>query len=180
MRYYSKTYLNLSSQGLTELPDDIHLYTNLIDLHCNNNLLTSLPENLPSSLNFLDCSHNQLTYLPDNLPSSLKVLHCKYNQLTFLPENIPPLLKSLVCYNNQLTSLPENLPNSIIALRIMNNKITDLPYNLPSSLQPDHPNNELDCWGNPFYDELDYKLTIETLPRFIEERNSKMFDYVLK
>jgi Leucine-rich repeat (LRR) protein len=164
MTDYSITELDLSNQGLRELPDDIHLYTKLITLYCSNNELTNLPK-LPSSLQKLYCSNNELTNLPRSqsdrlsarsaleLPSSLQKLYCSNNELTNLPELTTSSLQDLYCSNNQLTNLPE------------------LPYSL----------EYLSCYSNPFYNELGYKLTIETLPRYREEQdNIKMIDYVMK
>jgi len=129
-RNYSLTSLNIR----TQLPDDIHLYKSLTKLVCEYSQLTSLPENLPSSLRILNCGNNQLTSLPENLPSSLTELYCSNNQLTSLPENLPVSLTILYCDNNQLTSLPENLPVSLTLLSCNNNQLTSLPENLPVSL----------------------------------------------
>jgi len=57
---YNITEVYLTSNELTDLPDDICKYTNL---------------------EFLDCSDNQITSL-DNLPHNLEELRCSYNQLT--------------------------------------------------------------------------------------------------
>jgi hypothetical protein len=113
MMHYSKDYsvtrLNLRTFPLVEegfdkeLPKDIHLYKNLKKLYCYNNQLTTLPENLPVSLEVLGCNNNQLTTLPENFPVSLKYLHCNNNQLTTLPENLPVSLKLLFCDNNPFT-----------------------------------------------------------------------------
>jgi Leucine-rich repeat (LRR) protein len=75
-----------------------------------------------------------------------------------------------------LSKLPDDihLYTKLIALYCHNNKLTNLPE-LPSSLQ------YLYCYNNPFYDELGYNLTIETISRYNEEiNNMKMIDYVLK
>ena len=41
MTDYTITRLDISSQGLIELPDDLHLYTNLTHLDCQENKMTS-------------------------------------------------------------------------------------------------------------------------------------------
>ena len=71
---YTITELDLSSKKLHKLPDDIHKYTNLKILHCNNNKLTSL----------------------DNLPLNLKVLYCSDNQFKY---NFKPNLENIKKYN---------------------------------------------------------------------------------
>ena len=103
MTDYSVTELDLSNQGLTELPKDIHLYKNLEELYCDDNQITTLPENLPASLKELYCSNNRITALPENLPDSLEILDCNNNQITALPENWPASLEILDCGNNPIT-----------------------------------------------------------------------------
>ena len=58
---YSITELDISCRGLTQLPDDIHKYTNLVKLNCSHNELTIL-DNLPLTLQELYCSDNPLIY----------------------------------------------------------------------------------------------------------------------
>ena len=76
---YTITELDISSKGLTQLPDDIDKYTNLQILCCNDNEISSL----------------------DNLPPNLQILYCDNNHLTSL-DNLPPNLQELYCYNNPL------------------------------------------------------------------------------
>jgi Leucine-rich repeat (LRR) protein len=59
---YTITILNIFSQGLTHLPEDISQYHNLRILQCQNNKLVSL-ENLPNTLQELYCGNNKLTSL---------------------------------------------------------------------------------------------------------------------
>ena len=82
MTDYSVTKLSLSNKQLTELPKDIHLYKNLKILYCDNNQLTTLPENLPVSIVILYCNNNHLTTLPENLPASIQYLYCYNNPFT--------------------------------------------------------------------------------------------------
>ena len=56
--YSSITKLDLSNKGLTELPD-LSKYTNLKELNCSDNQLTSL-DNLPLTLTTLYCNSNQI------------------------------------------------------------------------------------------------------------------------
>jgi Leucine-rich repeat (LRR) protein len=134
---YTVRELNLSFKYLTELPD-LSLYTNLKKLDCSYNKLTSLPNNLPKSLQILYFYSNQITSL-DNLPPNLKELDCSGNQITSL-NNLPASIEGLDCSNNQITSL-DNLPVSLKKLICLNNQITSLD-NLPASLQ------QLDCLNN--------------------------------
>ena len=74
MKDYSIEELDLSKQGLTELPD-LRKYTNLKKLNCSYNKLTHL-DNLPINLTKLDCSNNPLTY--DFIPTLENIR--KYNK----------------------------------------------------------------------------------------------------
>ena len=106
--------------------EEIIQLENYDDIKCinfYNNNLTSLPDNLPNSLEILWCDNNNLTSLPNNLPNSLEILWCYNNNLTSLPDNLPYSLKELWCDNNNLTRLPDNLPNSLKELYCANNPI---------------------------------------------------------
>ena len=118
-------------------------FTSLTFLHCSNNNLTALPDNLPSRLVYIniaynkitslknipngckefDCSNNKITVLPE-LPASLLALDCSFNKLTTLPQL--KNLTSLYCTDNQLTALP-TLPNGLEGLICSYNKITTVP-----------------------------------------------------
>lgn len=128
----------------------IEYFTNLQELICYNNQLTSLPS-LPNSLQKLYCENNQLTSLP-TLPNSLQELVCDSNQLTILP-TLSNSLTYLSCNNNQLASLP-TLPNSIIWLYCGNNQLTSLPT-LSNSLK------YLACGNNQL-------TSLPTLPTLLE------------
>ena len=53
MNFENITELDLSNKGLVELPD-LSKYTNLKNLNCSNNKITTL-DNLPPGLKELDC-----------------------------------------------------------------------------------------------------------------------------
>ena len=82
--------------------------------------LTSLPNNLPNSLEYLYCDNNQLTKLPNNLPNSLTRLDCEYNQLTSLPNNLPSSFKELYCINNPLIKKNFHLLKTLKKLLYLN------------------------------------------------------------
>jgi Leucine-rich repeat (LRR) protein len=112
------TIINVSNKGITYLPD-LSRFTELKELNCYFNELTSLP-NLPKKLRILYCLDNKLTCLPE-LPENLALLHCANNNLTCLPE-LPKNLKSLECGGNKLTHLPI-LPLTLCHLSFIANKI---------------------------------------------------------
>jgi Leucine-rich repeat (LRR) protein len=114
--------IDLSYKRLKELPD-LSRFKNLKQLLCSFNNLTSLPENLPNSLEELWFNNNNLTSLPENLPNTLIKLDCPFNNLISLPENLPNSLEELNCSFNNLTNLPENLPNSLKLLCCSDNNL---------------------------------------------------------
>jgi len=127
------TKLNVSYTNRTSLPEN--LPQSLQILLCYNNQLTSLPENLPQSLKKLWCKHNLLISLPENLPQSLEIIDCHDNQLTSLPKELPQRLVEFHCDDNQLTSLPDMLPQSLKYFICSCNQLTSLPEKLPPNLQ---------------------------------------------
>ena len=91
---YSITELDIRCQELIKLTDDIDKYTNLKNLNCSYNKITSL-DNLHPTLTILYCGYNQLTSF-DNLPPKLKELFCGYNQLKY---DFPTTLENIRNYN---------------------------------------------------------------------------------
>ena len=142
-----------------------HILPNsLIELYCNGNKLTSLPE-LPNSLILLNCSGNLLTSLP-KLPNLLITLYCPYNKLTSLPD-LPNSLITLYCDHNRLTSLPD-LPNSLITLYCDHNRLISLPdfshidHELELSFIQDSPIGYIPYYQNiKLYDQDDNKIIVE-------------------
>ena len=78
---YTFTKLDICNKGLTQLPDDIHLYTNLQKLNC---------------------SYNKITQL-DNLPQGLKELYCCDNPLQY---DFEPTLENIKKYNASNANIP--------------------------------------------------------------------------
>ena len=124
---YKITVLDISWKGLKELPHDIDKYTNLKELNCSGNEITSL-DNLPPNLEVLKCSSNKFTSL-NNLPPNLEILNCSDNKITSL-DNLPSKLEVLYCYNNKITSL-DNLPSTLKELYCRCNPLKyDFKYTL--------------------------------------------------
>jgi Leucine-rich repeat (LRR) protein len=131
------TNIDVSSSNISDLTG-ISAFTNLTNLYCNDNTITSINASSLTHLVGLACYNNQLTnlnvtglnqlynlYCSNNLLTSLDVsgltnlyyLYCFQNQLTTLNVTGLPLLDTIHCYSNQLTSLTlSNLPN----LRFLN------------------------------------------------------------
>jgi E3 ubiquitin-protein ligase SspH2 len=101
------TYINLSKQNLTELPDLSKFY-NLQEFNCSHNYLTCLPA-LPPLLKFLYCNDNFIQKIPD-LNSELISIHCFNNKIEVLPK-FNSKLKILKCSNNKIKDFPLNITN---------------------------------------------------------------------
>ena len=155
--YVELTKLNLASNELAEISEQLENFPRLtvFDLHDNN--LTSLPNAFSKleNLRRIDLSHNLLTIMPqfesfksmtvlllqhnrleklrffENASSSTcELLDLSHNQLTFISEliNVMTNLRTLNLSNNQLTSLPAmNNLQSLSQLNLDNNKLKLLP-----------------------------------------------------
>jgi Leucine-rich repeat (LRR) protein len=123
-------FLNLSNRNIRSI-SGIEGFTNLFNLLCNDNLLTTIPV-LPRTLTNLDCSGNSIASLTTAvLPSGLRVLDCSNNDISSL-SNLPSSILNLRCENNALTSLG-NIPPNLYYLGCSRNGLSRLT-NLPSSL----------------------------------------------
>ncbi|MDO5980273.1 T9SS type A sorting domain-containing protein [Flavivirga spongiicola] len=100
--------LNVSSQNIASL-EGIEQFTNLIELYCDFNQLTTLDVSKNHNLEILNCLVNNLTTLDVSNNSKLITLYCAFNQLTDLDVSNNHNLINFWCYTNQLTSL--NLKN---------------------------------------------------------------------
>ncbi|XP_061379143.1 leucine-rich repeat and calponin homology domain-containing protein isoform X2 [Danaus plexippus] len=129
----SLTYLDLSSNQLTELPREVCLMP-LQVLLLQDNLLTSLPKEIGkmTSLAELDASNNKITQVPMTLGdcTGLRCLDLSNNQLGLLPLQITYLrLEHLDVSCNCISSLPLELRNmtTIITLNLDNNPLVSPP-----------------------------------------------------
>ena len=108
---------------------------NLANLDVSSNLLTMLPDEL-GRLKFLEClniSGNGVKELPQTIGSlnRLTTFNCSSNKMKTLPESIGNL-KALMDFdvgNNYLTDLPESIGNlqALIDLRAQSNQLSSLP-----------------------------------------------------
>ena len=108
------TYLRVSSNELTELPDFICKLINLTELDISWNKLSALPNCIGNlkQLTKLTANSNELTSLPESFATleKLNEINLSYNKLTILPENIGNLnqLKRLDLSSNELKILPKS------------------------------------------------------------------------
>ena len=94
--------LDCSNQNIADLTG-IEYFTDLEQLYCYSNQLTSLDLSYNTALEKLFCSHNQLTFLHVSTAAALIHLDCRDNQLTSLDISSNTVLEYLDCANNLLT-----------------------------------------------------------------------------
>ncbi|MCZ6651887.1 MAG: leucine-rich repeat domain-containing protein [Planctomycetota bacterium] len=130
-----ETKLDLSDEGIEELPPEIGQLTNLTKLDIGGNKLTSLPPELGqlTQLTELNLSNNLLATLPPEIGklTQLTNLYFSEGQLTSLPPEIGQLTKLTVIlgYDNKLTSLPPEIGQltKLTVLDVERNRLTILP-----------------------------------------------------
>lgn len=134
----SLTALDLSTNRLTELPQEFGNLSKLKSLDIDNNLLHQLPSSFSSllSLTQLNYAYNKLPSLPTTLFSlvSLQALDLHLNSFSSVPSSISEL-KSLTRLNlsqNQLTSIPPELGSLPLLqdLDLTENHLTEIPNEL--------------------------------------------------
>jgi leucine-rich repeat protein SHOC2 len=137
------TKLDLSRQGLTELPDSIGDLDSLLELDLSNNQLTRLPDsigNLPR-LTVLNLRANCLNELPETIGNltKLEVLIVHKNPLIKLPRRIGDLTQlnrlRLGGDSSQISNiklLPESIGNlvNLTYLQIDYSQLVDLPESM--------------------------------------------------
>lgn len=106
-RVASITWLDKGLSG----PLDLSGCSELTQLYCGGNRLTSLDVNGCTALARVECHSNRLSGLDMNGLTSLYALICYNNRLTSLDIGGCTALKYLECYGNQLA--PEDLPSSL-------------------------------------------------------------------
>lgn len=117
--------LDLRNKNLTSLVG-IEYFTNLYNLDCRYNQLTTLDVTKLTNLEVLDCRGNQLTALDVTGLTSLKNLFCSDNQLTTLDVTGLTSLTYLECNGNQLVSLDVSTLKELQILWCHGNKMTAL------------------------------------------------------
>jgi len=119
------THLEVSYYGISDLTG-IEDFTDLTELFCANNNLTSLDISQNTALDYLDCYDNQLTSLDVSTNTALTHLHCAVNQLTSLDVSQNTALNLLFCYHNQLTNLDVSNNTALVELICYFNQLTSL------------------------------------------------------
>ncbi|GHT11162.1 hypothetical protein FACS1894170_04350 [Planctomycetales bacterium] len=133
--------LHVGGRNLTgEL--DVSGLTNLRELYCYNNQLSSLNAQGLTNLQALDCDCNQLSSLNVQGLTNLRYLDCYGNQLSSLNVQGLTNLQELYCDGNQLSSLNVQGLTNLQWLDCDDNQLSSLYVQGLTNLQ------YLDCYGN--------------------------------
>ena len=140
------TMIDVYDMGITSLQGVEH-FTNLQELYCEQNELTTLDLSQNTQLDYLQCDGNELTSLDLSHNPALNHLTCSNNPLTSLNlSNNPalsylscyfcdlatldlshcPALELICCFSNQLTSLDLSHNPALKHLTCNNNQLTQL------------------------------------------------------
>lgn len=149
--------LRCDKNNLTSL--DISKNTELYDFDCSENKLTSLDVSKNTRLNSLACAENQLSALNLSSNTSLDQFCCEKNQLTSLDVTKNLVLRNFHCGSNQLTSLDVRQNTKLQAILCEQNKLKNLDVSNNRELMGLFFNNNqitnLDVSNNPKFCNLD-------------------------
>ena len=126
-------YMALYNKSIGDLTGIEH-FTDLTELDCRRNQLTSLNLSKNTALEVLNCNNNPLTSLVLGGNTALTKLSCTNNQLTSLDLSKNTALEELDCGDNQLTSLDVSANTALKQLYCMNNPLTALDVSKNTSL----------------------------------------------
>ncbi len=123
---------------------DVSNNTALTRLACNENQLTSLNVSGNTALEYLQCSNNLLATIDISKNTALTQLACSNNLLTDLDLNKNTALTDLWCDSNQLTNLDLSNNTALEYLELYNNRLTSLDLSNNPALTMLHcPQNQL-------------------------------------
>lgn len=136
IKYASK--IDLSNQGLTEIPSYVYECRNLKKLNLSNNEIKEIPIELSmlKYLKNLDISNNKITQLYSKTFDlrNLTSLNLNNNKIRTLPKQIGnlPKLNTLLIAGNLLDKLPDEIENltNLKALNISKNKFVNFPNSI--------------------------------------------------
>ena len=137
-RLAGATHLDLRHCGLEEFPREIlDLADTLVSLDLSSNRLRALPDDLPRlrALRTLFCSFNPFETLPAVLGrcEGLDIAGFKGNAIAHVPaESIPASLRWLILSDNRIEAMPETLGDCgrLMKLALAGNRLARLPQGI--------------------------------------------------
>lgn len=114
------TYLGINSLK------GIEYFTDLTNLYCHNNEISSLDLSHNTALKVLGCGANKLSSLDLSHNPALENLQCSTNQLSSLNLSCNTALTELICTDNKLTSLDLSNNTALTWLSCVSNNLTAL------------------------------------------------------
>ncbi|NJL39962.1 MAG: GTP-binding protein [Leptolyngbyaceae cyanobacterium SM1_4_3] len=129
------TELDLSGQGLTELPGAIGQLTGLTTLSLFDNQLIEIPETITqlTNLTTLDLARNNIIEIPETIAqlTNLTTLSLHSNRITEISEAVTQLINLTELYlsYNQITEIPAEIAQltNLIELNLYRNQLTEIP-----------------------------------------------------
>ena len=125
------TKLNLSNLGLTEIPENVFLYTNLTKLTLSGNQIRNIPKDILKlrKLKTIDLSKNGIKTLQSalfKLPN-LRTLNLYCNNITALPKQFyESSVTCLITGHNRLTAVDFEKLHNIESLDLTYNQLTSI------------------------------------------------------
>lgn len=119
------TKISITNTNCTDLTG-IAYFTNLTELNCYHNKLTTLDVSKNAKLSALRCYNNGMVELNLGDITQLTVLQCEDNNLTELDVSKNPYLKELQCRENKLRRVVIGKKYSLTGLYLRGNQLTSL------------------------------------------------------
>ncbi len=138
-------FFSVANEGITDLTG-IQDFSNLQELNCNNNALTSLDLSQNLTLTKVYCSENQITNLNLGQNIVFNEVICSENELTTLDVSQNTSLKRLFCDKNQISNLDVRQNTQLTHLSVTFNSISNLDVSQNIAL------SVLNCGYNPIKD----------------------------
>ena len=126
--------IDISRQGITSLKG-IEVFTEIEELDCSRNNLTSLDISQNTRIKTLNCSYNLLTELSVENQTELNSLNCNFNRLESLDVSNKDKLRALSCEYNYINQLDITGNTTLEWLNIRNNLLTELHTETNSKLK---------------------------------------------
>ena len=137
----SAAKINVNKMNIQSMKG-VEYFTDLEQLRCKNNQISSINLSKNTLLNKLDMTNNQLTTLDLSKNLVMEYLYVEGNQLTALDVSKNTALTELDCDDNQLTTLDVSKNTALTSLNCSNNQLTALNVSGCTALWL------LDCYQN--------------------------------